>query len=99
MLFLIVLSAVLLAVVVFALQNAQVVTARFLSWELQSSLALITVGATTAGLLIAALVGLTSRVCRWNRGRSATEALHPSIGAPPVNPAIDDRTPGWNKVQ
>jgi uncharacterized integral membrane protein len=37
MLFLILLSILLLAVVIFALQNPQEVTVRFLFWQLQSS--------------------------------------------------------------
>jgi uncharacterized integral membrane protein len=99
MLFLIVLSAVLLALVVFALQNAQGVTVRFLNWELQSTLAVVTVGATTTGVMIAALVGSASRLWRWKRGRSATAAAHPNIAPPPANPAIDDRASGWTKTQ
>ena len=51
--FLIVLSAVLLVVVVFALQNSQAVTVRFLYWQVQSSLAIVIIAATAAGVLIA----------------------------------------------
>jgi len=69
--FLIVLSAVLLVVVVFALQNSQAVTVRFVSWQIQSSLAVVTIAATTAGVLIAGLFGSASRLWRWKRGRAA----------------------------
>ena len=69
--FLIVLSAVLLVVVVFALQNSQAVTVRFLYWQIQSSLAIVTIAATTAGVLIAGLFGSASRLWRWKRGRAA----------------------------
>jgi uncharacterized integral membrane protein len=72
MLFLILLSVLLLAVVVFALQNAQAVTVRFLFWELQSSLAVVALAATAAGVLIAKLFGLASRLLRWRRGRPVT---------------------------
>lgn len=72
--FLIVLSAVLLLVVVFALQNSQAVTVRLLSWQVQSSLAVVTIAATVAGVLIAALVGSASRLWRWKRGRAAKAA-------------------------
>lgn len=83
MLVLIVLSVVLLAVTLFALQNAQAVTVRFFSWELQSSLAVVTVAATAAGVVIAALVGLASRVWRWKRGRLTTRAARSrSVAAP-----------------
>ena len=74
MLFLIVLSVLLLAVAIFALENAQAVTVRFLYWQLQSSVAVVTLAATAAGVLIAGLVGLASRLRRWKRGRAATGA-------------------------
>jgi putative membrane protein len=76
--FLIVLSAILLVVVVFALQNSQAVTVRFLYWEVQSSLAVVIIAATAAGVLIAGLFGSTSRLRRWKRGR-ATKAPARSV--------------------
>jgi putative membrane protein len=69
MLVLIVLSVVLVGVTAFALQNAQTVTVRFLFWELESSLAAVILAATAAGVIIAALVGLASRLWNWKRGR------------------------------
>ena len=78
MLLLIVLSVLLLAVAIFALENAQAVTVRFLYWELQSSMAVVTLAATAAGVLIAGLIGLVSRLRRWNRGRAVTGAPLPS---------------------
>ena len=74
MLFLIILSVLLLAVAVFALENAQAVTVRFLYWELQSSVAVVTLAATVAGVLIAGLMGVVSRLRRWKRGRAVTDA-------------------------
>lgn len=74
MLLLIVLSVLLLAVAVFALENAQAVTIRFLYWELQSSVAVVTLAATAAGVLIAGLIGFVSRLRRWKRGRASTGA-------------------------
>ena len=74
MLFLIILSVLLLAVAVFALENAQAVTVRFLDWELQSSVAVVTLAATAAGVLIAGLIGVGSRLRRWRRGRTVTGA-------------------------
>jgi len=84
MLFLIILSGLLLAVAIFALENAQAVTVRFLYWELQSSVAVITLAATAAGVLIAGLVGAVSRLRRWRRGRTVTGAprLAPVPSAP-----------------
>jgi len=77
MLSLIVLSVLLLAVVIFALQNAQAVSIRFLFWQLQSSVAVVALAATAAGLLIAKLFGLASRLLRWKRGRSVTGPTRP----------------------
>ena len=77
MLPLIVLSVLLLAVAIFALQNAQAVTVRFLSWQLQSSVAVVTLAATAAGVLIAGLFRLASRLWRWKRDRAATGAARP----------------------
>jgi uncharacterized integral membrane protein len=74
MLPLVILSALLLAVVVFALQNAAPVTVHFLSWRLEASVAVVTLTATASGALIAGLFGLASRLRRWRRGRVATGA-------------------------
>src|SRR5512146_1200998 len=74
LLFLIILSLLLLAVAIFALENGQAITVRFLYWELQSSVAVVTLAATAAGVLIAGLVGVGSRLRRWKRGRAATGA-------------------------
>lgn len=77
MLHLIALSLMLLAVAIFALENAQAVTVRFVFWQLESSVAVITVAATAAGVLIAGLFGLAGRLRRWNRGRAATGTGRP----------------------
>ncbi len=69
--FLIILSAVLLVIVVFALQNSEAVTVRFLYWQVQSALAVVVIAATAAGVLIAGLFGSASRLSRWKRGRAA----------------------------
>ena len=88
MLVLIVLSLLLLAVAIFALENAQAVTVRFLYWQLESSVAVVTIAATAAGVLIAGLLGLASRLRRWNRGRAATGAVHlATLPSEPRSPA------------
>lgn len=89
MLFLILLSVLLLAVVIFALQNAQAVTVRFLFWQLQSSVAVVALAATAAGVLIAKLFGLASRLLRWKRGRPVTGPAGPSV--PPAEPGHSSR--------
>ena len=86
--FLIVLSVLLLAVAIFALENAQAVTVRFLYWQLQSSVAVVTLAATAAGVLIAGLFRLASRLWRWKRGRAATGAACPAtLSSEPRSPA------------
>jgi uncharacterized integral membrane protein len=88
MLLLIVLSVLLLTVAIFALENAQAITVRFLSWQLQSSVAVVTLAATAAGVLIGGLFGLASRLRRWKRGRAATGAARPAtLSSEPRSPA------------
>jgi uncharacterized integral membrane protein len=96
MLFLIILSGLLLAVAIFALENAQAVTVRFLYWELQSSVAVVTLAATAAGVLIAGLVGWTSRLRRWKRGRAATEAPLPATPRSSAGPSFAGGIDGAN---
>ncbi len=87
MLFLIVLSVLLLAVTIFALENAQAVTVRFLFWQFQSSVAVVTLAATAAGVLIAGLFRVVSRLRRWKRGRAATGAPRPApLSSAPRSP-------------
>jgi uncharacterized integral membrane protein len=88
MLYLIVLSVLLLVVAIFALENGQAVTVRFLFWQLQSSVAVVTLAATVAGVAIAGLFKVVSRLRRWSRGRAATNVVRPA--KLPAEP----RTPG-----
>jgi putative membrane protein len=60
---------VLLLVVIFALQNPQAVTIRFLLWQLESSLAVVALAAVAAGVLVAELFEVAKRLLRWKRGR------------------------------
>jgi uncharacterized integral membrane protein len=78
----ILLTLLLLAVAVFALQNPEVVTLHFLTWQVQTSVAILALAATTAGAVIAALFGLATRLRRWQRGRAA--AVPPSLANRPA---------------
>jgi uncharacterized integral membrane protein len=89
MLFLIVLSVLLLAVAIFALENAQAVTVRVLFWQFQSSVAVVTLAATAAGVLMAGLFRAVSRLRRWKNDRAATGA------ARPATLSAEPRTPGY----
>jgi uncharacterized integral membrane protein len=74
----------LLGVAVFALQNPDPVTVRFLSWQLQASVAILTFGAAATGAVIAALLALGSRLGRWQRGRGAVPpGAQAAAGRPP----------------
>jgi uncharacterized integral membrane protein len=68
MLSLIVLSVVLLFIVTFALQNPQVTTARFLFWELEFSVAVLTLAGAAAGVILAESFRFANRLLRWKRG-------------------------------
>jgi uncharacterized integral membrane protein len=41
---------------------------RFLIWQLDSSLAIVILAATAAGVLVAELFHVTKRLLRWKRG-------------------------------
>jgi len=87
MLSLIVLSVLLLAVVIFALQNAQAVTVRFLFGQLESSVAVVALAATAAGVLIAELFRLASRLLRWKRSRAVTGPARPAALSSEADPS------------
>jgi uncharacterized integral membrane protein len=79
-------TLLLLAVAVFAIQNPDPVTLKFLGWQLQSSVAVLTLGASTAGAILAGLLGVASRLRRWQRAR-ATAAVVPAPPAEAGSPA------------
>jgi uncharacterized integral membrane protein len=74
----------LLAVAIFAFQNPDPVTVRFLVWRTSSSLAIVGLAATAGGALMAGLVGFAARIRRWRRGRppSTGSADQPASATP-----------------
>jgi uncharacterized integral membrane protein len=76
------LTLLLLAVALFALQNSEHVTIRFWPWQVQASLAVVTLAATAVGALIAALLSWASQLRRWKRARAANRLSRES-GVPP----------------
>jgi uncharacterized integral membrane protein len=86
MLFLIVLTVVAVLVAVGALQNAQAVTVSFFFWQFGTSLALVILAATTAGLLIGALVSWAAALRRWRH--------RPTERARESDASGRDRSPG-----
>lgn len=73
----ILLSLLLLAVAVFALQNTDPVTLKVLGWKRETSVAVLTLTATTTGAVIAGLLSLAGRLRRWQRSRTSTAAAPP----------------------
>jgi len=88
MLYLIVLSVVLLVVVIFALQNAQAVTIRFLFWQLESSMAILALAFTAAGVLIAELAQVGEPPAALEARAPVTGPARPAL---PSGPAIARR--------
>jgi uncharacterized integral membrane protein len=84
MLAFILLTLLLLLVAAFALQNPDVVTLHFLVWQVQTSVAILTLAATMVGAVIAGLIGLAVRFQRWQRTRAA-EATSRTV-TPPSRP-------------
>ena len=85
------LTLLLLAVAIFAFQNPEPVTVKFLAWQVSSSVALVTVGSVMGGALIAALLSLTGRLRRWSRTRAAARSGSEAIGSD--GPAARPTTP------
>jgi uncharacterized integral membrane protein len=80
-----VVAVLLFAVAVFAFQNPDSVTVRFLHWQLSSSVAVITIAAAAVGALAAALTSLAARFVRWTRRPGPPPRPVPPV-APPGPP-------------
>jgi len=82
------LTLLLLAVALFALQNSEHVTIRFWPWEVQASVAIVALAATATGALMAGLLSLTGRLLRWRRHRAQARVSRESVLRPePRSPA------------
>jgi putative membrane protein len=79
----------LLAVALFAIQNADAVTVRFLHWQLQASLAVVTLAATATGAGIAVLLGWMARLRRWRKHRAADRLARRLPSEPTARPPSD----------
>jgi uncharacterized integral membrane protein len=83
----VVVTLLLLAVALFALQNPDVVTVRFWPWQFQASTAAVVLGATATGALIGWLLGLVARLRRWQRGRHGALPEPPAPVTLPAEPS------------
>jgi uncharacterized integral membrane protein len=84
-----VVALLLLCVAVFAFQNPDPVTVRFLRWQLSASVAVVTLAAAASGALAAALASLAARLVRWTRQPASHDRPGASSGTSgPPPPAI-----------
>ncbi|HWC03469.1 MAG TPA: lipopolysaccharide assembly protein LapA domain-containing protein [Methylomirabilota bacterium] len=82
-----VVAILLLAVAVFAFQNPDAVTVRFLYWQMSASVAVVTIAAAATGALAAALASLAARFVKWTRRPpTPTRPGPPPVTPPPVAP-------------
>ncbi|MGH7357978.1 MAG: lipopolysaccharide assembly protein LapA domain-containing protein [Candidatus Rokuibacteriota bacterium] len=79
---LVVVALLLLGVAVFAFQNPDAVTVRFLHWQLSASVAVLTIAAAATGALSAALASFATRFLQWRRRPGDPPRPDP----PPVEP-------------
>jgi uncharacterized integral membrane protein len=81
-----VVALLLLAVAVFAFQNPDAVTVRFLHWELSASVAVVTIASAATGALAAALASLAARFVKWSRRPKPSARPSPPVVPPPGPP-------------
>jgi uncharacterized integral membrane protein len=79
-----VVAFLLLGVAVFAFQNPDAVTVRFLHWHLSASVAVVTIAAAATGALAAVLASLAARFVKWTH-RPGPPAQSAPSGAPPTS--------------
>ena len=81
-----VVALLLLAVALFAFQNPDPVTVRFLHWRLSASVAVVTIASAATGALAAALASLAARFVKWRRRPGASSRTVPPVAPPPGAP-------------
>jgi uncharacterized integral membrane protein len=79
---LVVVALLLLGVAVFAFQNPDAVTVRFLHWQLSASVAVLTIAAAATGALTAALASFATRVVHWTRRPGDPPRPEPPLEVP-----------------
>ena len=81
-----VVAMLLFAVAVFAFQNPDSVTVRFLHWQLSASVAVVTIASAATGALAAALASLAARFVRWTRRPGPSARTDAPASPPPSAP-------------
>src|SRR5215813_3943322 len=79
----ILLTLLLLGVALFVLENPDAVTVRFWPWQFQASVAVVILGSTAVGALIAGLLSLAGRLRRWQPRPGASPPAAPDAALPP----------------
>ena len=79
-------AILMLAVAIFAFQNPDPVTVRFLHWQLSASVAVVTIASAATGALAAALASLAARFVRWTRRPGHVAGPSESVTPPPPVP-------------
>ena len=86
-----VVAILLFAVAVFAFQNLDAVTVRFLHWQLSASVAVVTIESAATGALAAALASLAARLVKWSRRPGPSPRPGPPVAPPPPSPPTQFR--------
>ena len=86
-----VVAFLLFAVAVFAFQNPDAVTVRFLHWQLSASVAVVTIASAATGALAAALASLATRLVKWSRRPGPSPRPGPPVAPPPPSPPTQFR--------
>ena len=86
-----VVAILLFAVAVFAFQNPDAVTVRFLHWQLSASVAVVTIASAATGALAAALASLAARFVKWSRRPGPSPRPGPPVAPPPPSPPTQFR--------
>jgi uncharacterized integral membrane protein len=81
-----VVAVLLLAVAVFAFQNPDAVTVRFLHWHLSASVAVVAIASAATGALAAALASLATRFVKWTRRQPGPTRPGPVTPPPAIPP-------------
>jgi uncharacterized integral membrane protein len=81
-----VVALLLLGVAVFAFQNPDAVTVRFLHWHLSASVAVVTIAAAATGALAAVLAGLAARFVKWTHRPAPPSRSGPAGTGPAPRP-------------
>jgi uncharacterized integral membrane protein len=84
-----VVALLLFGVAVFAFQNADSITVRFLHWQLSAPVGVVTLAAAATGALAAVLASLAARFVKWSRRREPRAAQRDPERQPP-----EPRPPG-----